>query len=141
LATLISSSALAAPNVDIVVVTNKENPVEKLEPEAARRLFLKLDERWPDGRRARPVDVLGDTPARRTYLARLLKMTAADLQRHWVSLRYQNGAAPSPNVKTWDDVVHFVAAYRGGIGFLPASELTPERERQLKVLAKVVAKP
>jgi ABC-type phosphate transport system substrate-binding protein len=123
----------------VVLIVNAKNKVGELKPEQARQYFLGELIAWPNGERVRLVDHLESDTARKTFLKKILAMTNDDLQRFWVKKRYNDGSPPPPRLATENDVLQYVAAFPGGLGYVSA-----ETFRALKTDAVIVvatAKP
>lgn len=111
-------SAQAASAAELVVIVNPANPQAALDAKAVKSHFLKAVASWGNGEKVRPVDQSGDGGARAAFVAKVLGMSAADLERYWLEKQY--ASADNPPTKAPDDasVIKLVKAFKGGIGFV-----------------------
>jgi ABC-type phosphate transport system substrate-binding protein len=111
-------SAQAASAAELVVIVNPANPQAALDAKAVKSHFLKAVASWSNGEKVRPVDQAGDAAARTAFVAKVLGMSAADLERYWLEKQY--ASADNPPTKAPDDasVIKLVKAFKGGIGFV-----------------------
>ena len=77
-----SRPVLSASPVEIAVVVNNDNPLGSLSADDIRSYYMKQKSTWPNGEKIRPVDVEADNAARNLFLARVLRTTSSDLERH-----------------------------------------------------------
>src|SRR6185295_17655469 len=85
------------PKKKVVVIVNAANPLDSLRPQQIRELFLKKHTTWrtelvdvpdrkgfDDAEMVRPVDLSSGQEERKAFLAKVLEMSSASLERHWV---------------------------------------------------------
>ena len=111
-------SAQAASAAELAVIVNAANPQAALDAKAVKSHFLKTIASWGNGEKVRPVDQAGEGAARAAFVAKVLGMSAADLERYWLEKQY--ASADNPPTKAPDDasVIKLVKAFKGGIGFV-----------------------
>ena len=146
LAALATSDAAAQTGKKkVVVIVNASNPVESLRADQVRELFLKKLPSWKgalpadlkgfdENERVRPVDLADHLPERAAFLSRVLEMSPALLQRHWVRMQYQAAVDPPIQAESSDRAVRLVGDSRGGIGFAAEESLTEEARKKVKVV-------
>ena len=117
---------------ELAVIVNVANPTAALDAKAVKARFLKTLSTWGSGDRVRSVDQTDASPKRAAFLAKVLGMSEADLERYWIEKQYAN--AETPPAKAPDDatVVRIVKTFKGAIGFV--SRETAERESVKVVL-------
>jgi ABC-type phosphate transport system substrate-binding protein len=103
---------------EMAIVVPKAMPIEKLTKEEAAKYFLKKVKKWPDGKKIKSFDSQG--PARISFLKDVLKMSPADLERHWIELQYQTGSSPAEKGDNDAAVLKEVGKSEGGIAVVDA---------------------
>ncbi len=96
-------------------------------------IFLKQAPRWTDGVPIAPVDQSVKSPIRNTFSINILQQQLMDVQIYW-QRKMAAGVSPPP-VKTSDeDVIAFVAATPGAIGYISASTALPDTVKAIEVV-------
>ena len=96
-------------------------------------IFLKQAPRWGDGSPVQPVDQSMRSPIRRSFAAEVMQRPLMELQIFW-SRRMATGVAPPPVKQTDQEVVAFVAATPGSIGYVSSGQPLPESVRQIAIV-------
>lgn len=111
--------------VTIAVIVNTQNSVTTLTAGEVKLYFLrKIKTRWPDNNKAiRPADRKTNCPEQQCFYAKILMMTAADVETYFVTKQYQNALKPQDKFNTDAELIEFVAAEPGAIGFISATSL------------------
>ena len=134
----------------LVVIVNVSNPLESLRPSQIRELFLKRHTTWrtavadvPDrkgfdeGEQVKPVDLGAGHEERRLFLEKVLEMSSASLERHWVKVQYQNATDPPTQAESSERAIRLVGSLKGGLGFVFEESLTEEARKKVKVVLTV----
>ncbi len=69
---------------------------------------------------------------RRVFLDKVLEMTAASLERHWVKVQY-----PPRQAESSDRPIRLVGSMKGALGFVSEDALTEEARKKVKVVLSV----
>lgn len=72
---------------------------------------------------ARPVGLVAGHPVRREFLIRLLGQDEAEYTAYWLVRRYVGKGAPPQEFADIDELVRFVAATPGTVGYAPVAKL------------------
>ena len=112
---LLLTAPIAAAG-DLVVIVNAANPVASMDAKAVKAHYLKSSPTWDGGEKIRPVDL--DSPERAAFLAKVLGMTATDLERFWIEKQYAGGDNPPTKAPDEAGVIKLVKTFKGGIGFV-----------------------
>jgi ABC-type phosphate transport system substrate-binding protein len=111
-----------ADDQSFVVVVAANNPVSSMKREELARLFLKKTSRWSDGREVLPVDQSVGSPVRRTFTHSVLSVEGlgqiSAVQNFWLQQVYSGRSAPPPVKPTDSDVLAYVGANPGAIGYV-----------------------
>lgn len=121
-ALLASNAAPADDDRTFVVVVGAENPVASLKREELARLFLRKTSRWSDGREVRPVDQSAESPVRSAFTRGVLSVEGmgkiSAVQTFWLQQVYSGRSVPPPIKPADADVIAYVAANPGAIGYV-----------------------
>jgi ABC-type phosphate transport system substrate-binding protein len=96
-------------------------------------IFLKQAPRWGDGSPVQPVDQSMRSPVRQSFAADVLQRPLVELQMFW-SRRMATGVTPPPVKQTDADVVAYVAATPGSIGYVSAATALPDSVRPIAIV-------
>ena len=100
------------------VIVNAANPVGKLDRKFVAEAFLKKRTHWDDDRAIQPVD-LGQRSAIRDRFSRdVLERDTASVRRYWAQQVFSGHGVPPPELSDDADVIKYVAAHPGGIGYV-----------------------
>lgn len=102
------------------VIVHPDNPVTSLDRELVRNAFLKKAVAWRSGETIRPIDLSEKFSARDDFTRKVLKKTPAQLKAYWNQQIFSGKGVPPPEAASTDDVIGYVLAHPGAIGYLPA---------------------
>lgn len=108
--------------ITYVVVVNASNAATETGDAAkavVRKLFLKDLTQWPDGTEAKPYRRPDKSGAQGAFQQGVLAMTDAELARHWLRVKNQDGTTPPKEVDSDRMVLKYVARYPGAFGIVP----------------------
>ena len=103
-----------------VVIVSPDNPISSIDRDFLREAWLRKATDWGDGVEIHPVDLSTKFPAREQFAREILKKTPAQLRSYWTQQIFSGKGVPPPEAATIDEVVAFVVATPGAIGYLPA---------------------
>jgi ABC-type phosphate transport system substrate-binding protein len=96
-------------------------------------IFLKQAPHWADGSPVQPVDQSMRSRIRQSFVADVLQQPMVELQIFW-SRRMAAGVMPPPVKQTDEDVIAYVAATPGAIGYVASSTPLPEGVREIALV-------
>ena len=123
---LVLALALVAPGVSAdkpapppyQVIVNTNNGMTTASRKFLGDAFLKKTTRWPNGDVIKPVDQAADSAVRRRFTDDVLKRSVAAVQSYWQQIVFAGRDLPPPELGSSEDVVKFVAAHDGAIGYI-----------------------
>jgi ABC-type phosphate transport system substrate-binding protein len=115
--------AAAAPSY--VLVVNRANPATSLGRREASAIFLRRTSEWDDGRPMLPVDG-PDSPARESFSKDVHGKKAAAIRSHWLQVIFSGRGVPPPQKASDADVIAYVTANAGAIGYVSPQAITPD---------------
>jgi ABC-type phosphate transport system substrate-binding protein len=121
-ALLAGSSTLQAQ--DYKVIVNSANSTTDLPADVAAKLFLKQTAKFPNGTAAQPVDLAKSSTVRASFSKTVLGRAVAAVESYWQQQIFSGKDVPPPAKASDDDVVAFVKATPGAIGYVSAGAST-----------------
>jgi ABC-type phosphate transport system substrate-binding protein len=100
------------------VIVSPKNPVTSIDRDFLRNAYLKKETEW-NGQTIRPVDLSKTFPVRDQFTREVLKKTPAQLKSYWSQQVFSGKGVPPPVGETTADVIAYVLANPGAIGYLP----------------------
>jgi ABC-type phosphate transport system substrate-binding protein len=130
---LTGSTAPAAPSMGgFKVIVNSSIEGKKLDREVLAQIYLGHAQRWGDGRAITAVDQSSTSKVRAAFSWDVLEMPVARVQQHW--LRSMSlGKTPPRTKNTDDEVIAFVSAESGAVGYVSDAAVLPASVRAVAV--------
>jgi ABC-type phosphate transport system substrate-binding protein len=128
-----SIPGLDTPESEYRVVVNEANPTTSLRAADVARIFLKRRRQWNDGQAIQPVDQSVASSVRGAFSREVLDMSLGEVRDHWMKILLSGRDVP-PLVRDGDaDVLEFVLAQPGAIGYVSARTALPTGVRPVGV--------
>lgn len=102
------------------VVVNAANPVQAVSRDQLAKIFLKKAT-WASGVATAPVDLPEDAPARAAFSKIVHKRSVGAVKSYWQQQIYAGRAVPPPEKATDEEVLAYVRANPGAIGYVSVS--------------------
>jgi ABC-type phosphate transport system substrate-binding protein len=118
---LVGPAPAVAAGPDVAVIVNGSNPVSSLAASEVSDLFLKRGKTtWPDGERVLPVDLAEQPAVREAFCQKIHGRGQGPIQSYWQKQIFSGRAVPPVEKGSAAQVIAFVRANKGGIGYVPA---------------------
>jgi ABC-type phosphate transport system substrate-binding protein len=88
-------------------------------------LFTGRTDRWGDKTKALPVDQSSKAPVRRAFASSVIGLSIGELQMFWQRRVVSERVFPPPIKDSDDEVIGFVAANAGAVGYVSAGAAIP----------------
>ena len=124
---LLIGLAPVAEAADFKVVINVSNPMNTITAKELSGLFLKKDLTWPDDQTVIAVDLQPDSPVRVEFTLAIHEKKVSAIKSYWQRQIFQGKAVPPMERSSEVEVLAFVAANPGAIGYV--SSMTPLNAR------------
>jgi ABC-type phosphate transport system substrate-binding protein len=85
--------------------------------------------RWGDQTKVQPVDQSVRAPVRHIFTSQVLGMSLGELQLHWRRQMTKRRVHPPPTRSSDEDVLAFVAATTGAVGYVSTGVAIPDGVR------------
>ncbi|MBV8202717.1 MAG: hypothetical protein JOZ15_19035 [Acidobacteria bacterium] len=122
-----------AAAADFVVVINAANPQASLSTAEVSNMFLQKTHKWESGERVKAVDLPETSPARASFSQAIHGRATAAVKAYWQRMIFSGLDAPPPEKPSAAEVLAYVRANPGGIGYVPAGTPLGEGVKALKV--------
>lgn len=119
---LLTGPALAA--ADFKVIVHPDVPVKSLPARQVSALFLRDITKWSDGTKALPVDAVPGSPLRESFSREVHGRSAMAIKNYWLQQIFSGRGVPPPEKPGDNEVIAYVRANRGAIGYVSASHST-----------------
>lgn len=126
--------------LDVAIIVNNNNPVEKLSVTEVRLFWMKRGTQkvWPGLKtNVLPVDRKGSSPEKTLFYKIVVKLTEAEVDSYFAAKQYQSNEAPPVKLNSDKEVLQYVTDNKGAIGFVKASSLTSEWISGVKVITPI----
>jgi ABC-type phosphate transport system substrate-binding protein len=97
-------------------------------------LFTGKAERWGGNAAARPVDQSAKSPVRHAFTASVLGRSMGEIQRYWQDRIAADRVFPPPIKGSDDEVLRYVAATAGAVGYVGPDTAIPEGVKVVTVV-------
>jgi ABC-type phosphate transport system substrate-binding protein len=117
---LCAASVTRAGNASFKVIVNPDSSISSVDREFLRDAYLKKTPTWSNGATIRPIDLTRKFAVRDQFSRDVLKKSPAQLKSYWNQQVFSGKGVPPPEVDAIADVIAYVLANPGAIGYLPA---------------------
>jgi ABC-type phosphate transport system substrate-binding protein len=121
----------AAASGGFTVIVNVSRP-SSIPRQQLADVFLRKSTRWSDGMAITPVDLSVTDATRHAFSKAVLGQTTASVVHYWQQQMFAGRGVP-PLVKATPDVLTFVKATPGGIGYVPTGTALPDGVKAVTV--------
>ncbi len=123
----------AAAAADFVVVTNGANPQAALSAADVSNLFLQKTRKWESGERVKAVDLPETSATRESFSRAVHGRSTAAVKAYWQRMIFSGIDVPPPEKPSAAEVLAYVRANPGAVGYVPAGTPLPEGVKALRV--------
>lgn len=130
-AVFLSSPARAASMGELVIIVNKDNPVDRLTDKDLANIFLDKKSVWGTGVTIQTCDLVEpgideEKTARALFSEKILRKDLYSLKNYWLKMIFSAKRRPPITKKRPGEVIDFVAQNPGGIGYIYSGAITDE---------------
>lgn len=113
-----------ADDIEYKVIVSASSDVSSVKTRDLAKIFLRKLSRWSDGKDAQPVDQSFNTPVRAAFTRRVLRLEGLGMisavENYWTQQVYSGRNSPPPVKASDAEVVKFVTANPGAVGYIRA---------------------
>ena len=124
----------AAQQGGYIVIVNDANSVSALTTEELSKIFFKKAQRWPNGNDVVPVDLPESAPVREAFSTAVHGKSVGAVRAYWQQQIFSGRAVPPAERPSDEQVVAFVRATPGAIGYVSAGAPLSAGVRRVQVV-------
>jgi hypothetical protein len=129
---LVSGAGVRAGDAPFKVIVNPSVAGHTVSRQILAQVYLGTVARWGNGGAISAVDLSSTSPVRRAFSEQVLGLSTDAVKYHWLR-KIASGQRP-PIAKSADqDVIAFVAAQAGGVGYVSATTPIPPTVQEVSV--------
>ena len=110
------------------------NPATKIRRADAAAFFLRKAQRWGQGAVVVPVDQSMTSAIRARFSDKVLGQPIVAVRTYWQQQIFSGGQQPPPVKTTDEEVIAFVAADQGAVGYVSESAVLPATVKELTLI-------
>lgn len=130
-ALVVHRSGAAEP---FMVIVNASNPVSSMRTQELSKAFMKKTTRWADGVEMMPIDLKDQSAVRESFSRQVHEKSTSAVRAYWQKMVFSGREVPPLEKATSAEVVAFVRANRGAIGYVAADAALGGGIKVLKVV-------
>ncbi|WP_111977813.1 hypothetical protein [Algibacillus agarilyticus] len=120
------AGSYAYANDQLVVVVNKNNPIEKMNKSEVIDLFMGKYVAFPNGEKATPVEMEGENLTKQAFYEQLVGMSLSRINAYWSRIRFSGRTRSSIQQNNEDDLMVYINNTESAIGYIPRSKVTDD---------------
>ena len=113
------------------VIVHPDNTSDVVGREFLRAAYLKKATEW-HGHTIRPIDLSPKFKARELFTQQVIRKSPAQLRTYWNQQVFSGKGVPPPEAGSAQDVVNYVLANPGAVGYVPANT-DPGRAKVIRI--------
>jgi ABC-type phosphate transport system substrate-binding protein len=117
-----------------VVIVNAANPVSALSAQDLSKVYMKKSLRWPSGEEILPVDLKDPSATRESFSRQIHDKSTAAVKAYWQKMIFSGRDVPPPEKASNAEVVAFVRANRGAVGYVATDASLGDGVKVIKVV-------
>ena len=108
---------------DIVVIVHKNNPTEQMSHSQVIDLFMGKYVAFPNGDKARALDLHDSSEVKKQFYQALVKMSLARVNAYWSRIKFTGRARPPEMYDDENALLDYVSQTHDAIAYIPRSML------------------
>jgi ABC-type phosphate transport system substrate-binding protein len=114
---------------ELAIIVNLQNDIAQLTKNQVVNIFLGNHREFPNGLRARPLDLPTDNPDKETFYRTLVNKDLNQMAAYWSRLVFAGNTSPPVQAGDTQEVIQAVANNRNAIGYINSQYVDPDRVR------------
>ena len=135
-----TEKVLVKPATELVIIVNKDNPIEKLSIPEVRLYWMRrgTQKMWPTLKTTvMPVDRKGACTEKAVFYKAIIKLSEAETESYFAAKQYQSAETPPVKLASDHDVIQYVADNKAGLGFVNLASLSEAQKQSVKIVCTV----
>ena len=116
------------------VIVHRDNPATSISRAELSAMFMRRDRRWPHGVDVSPVDQRATSKIREAFSRAVHDHSVAFVVRYWHRVVFSGRGIPPQIAGSDAEVITFVAASRGAVGYVSGDTALPPGVKTLRVV-------
>ncbi|MGJ8692660.1 MAG: hypothetical protein ACSHW0_09275 [Thalassotalea sp.] len=122
--TLFSCIASASASEQLVIVVNKNNPVEQLSKSEVIDIFMGKYLAYPNGDFATPIELQDNNLVKEVFYQDLIGRSLASVNSYWARLKFSGRKRKAETLESEEEVIKLIDETNLAIGYIRESKLT-----------------
>ena len=110
----------AAAAQDFTIVINSANDIQSISKQQLSRCFMKQTATWTTGLPVLPVDQAASSAVRARFSSEIMEKDVSAVKSFWQRQIFSGRSVPPPEKATEAEVIAFVRANAGAVGYVSA---------------------
>jgi ABC-type phosphate transport system substrate-binding protein len=123
----------ASAEEGFVVIVNAANSVSSVSRDELSRIFLKKTAAWENGSRALPADLAVSSRVRSRFSQEIHGKDTTAIKAYWQKMIFSGRGIPPVELTSSAEMLAFVAANRGAIGYVAEGTSLGENVKAVRV--------
>jgi ABC-type phosphate transport system substrate-binding protein len=117
---LTAADTFSRPGPAYQIIVNPANQIDSVDRSFLSNVYLKKVATWRNDWTVRPVQLSKRYPLRDQFTREILKKSPSQLRSYWNRQIFSGKAVPPPDLESQDEVITYVLANKGAIGYVAA---------------------
>ncbi len=118
---ILAAVPVQAQQQDIKIIAHASLSINSISKADLARIFFKRSDTWPSGENAKPIDQHHKSEIRKTFSSEVLGRSVQEMDSYWQGQVFSGRKSPPPTFKSDQEVLNFVRATPGAVGYVSAS--------------------
>jgi ABC-type phosphate transport system substrate-binding protein len=114
---------------ELAVIVNPQNDISHLSRTQVINIFMGNHREFPNGLRAKPLDLPTDNPDKETFYHALVNKNLNQMAAYWSRLVFAGNTSPPIQANNTQEVIQTVASNHNAIGYIDRKYVDPDRVR------------
>lgn len=113
-----AASRRVSPSTEFRLIIHPDSPSDEITKSRLSQILLKKTPTWPEGHRAFPVDLEGNSSVREALSREIHGRSSASIKSFWQRQIFSGRSVPPPELATDQAVMQYVRRQPGAVGYV-----------------------
>ena len=113
----------SASFAEIAIVVSKDSPLNNITAKEAKRIFLGVTKKLPNGQSIKIVDYAGNKSLQQDFYLAVTNKSVSEIRNRWAGLAFSGKAVPPISLQTINEVKAWLRANTNGVGYLNPKDI------------------
>jgi ABC-type phosphate transport system substrate-binding protein len=132
--------AIETPAMQVAIIVNKDNPIEKLSVTEVRLLWMRrgAQKNWPTLKTlVLPTDRKGSCAEKSLFYKSIVKLSESETDSYFAAKQYQAAETPPVKFNSDKDIIQYVIDNKAGLGYINIASLKDGEKDLVKMVCLV----